>query len=218
MTGERNGWFVTVDGPSGVGKSTTVRALHDLLAAEGRPARRTVEPTTSALGTFTRAHADQIRGLALACLVAATRYEHIDTVIKPALQADELIISDRYLPSTLVLQQLDGVPLDFLLDLNRHALLPDLAIILTARPRLIAERIATRGITHRWHLDPTGPGREVELYADTIPYLRNRGVTVLPINTSDTPPSAVARRIADAIPVLPIASVAAPTHPTHQES
>ncbi|WP_031487621.1 dTMP kinase [Streptomyces bicolor] len=217
MTGERKGWFVSIDGPSGVGKSTTVQALHDHLTAQGRPARRTVEPTTSALGQFTRSHANEIHGLALACLVAANRYEHIETEIEPALHAGELIISDRYLPSTLVLQQLDGVPLEFLLAVNDRAVLPDLAVILTAAPGLIAQRIAARGITHRFHLDPTGPSREVELYGDAAAYLMSRGVEVLLLDTGSYAPSDVARRIADDIPRLPLASVASPAHTTPQE-
>ncbi|MFJ4620121.1 dTMP kinase [Streptomyces sp. NPDC088812] len=216
MTDKRTGWFVTIDGPSGVGKSTTVKALHDHLTAQGRPARRTVEPTTSDLGQFIRSHANQIHGLVLACLVAANRYEHIESEIQPALRAGELIISDRYLPSTLVLQRIDGVPLEFLCDINRHALLPDLAVILTAEPGLIAERIATRGVTHRFHFDPSAPGREVELYADAASQLMRQGVKVLLLDTNNATPPDVARRIADAIPALPIASVTPPTHPTPQ--
>ncbi|MGW0844169.1 dTMP kinase [Streptomyces sp. NPDC002787] len=216
MTSERTGWFVSIDGPSGVGKSTAVKALHDVLSAQGRPAWRTVEPTTSDLGRFTRSHANQIHGLALACLVAANRYEHIETEIQPALHAGEVIVSDRYLPSTLVLQQLDGVPLDFLLAINEHVLMPDLAVILTADPGRIAERIAERGPTHRFHLDPTAPSREVDLYAKAAAYLMGRGVKVLLLDTSNYAPSDVARRIADDIPTLPLASVAPPTHRTPQ--
>ncbi|MFD7282160.1 dTMP kinase [Streptomyces sp. NPDC059862] len=218
MTSGRTGWFVSIDGPSGVGKSTTVHTLHDLLATRGRPTRRTVEPTTTDLGTFTRAHANQIHGLALACLVAATRYEHAETVIEPALRAGELIISDRYLPSTLVLQQLDQVPFEFLIDVNRHVPMPDLAVILTAPPGLIAGRIATRGITHRWHLDPTGPSREVDLYGEAAAYLMSQGVNVLLLDTSTATPSDIARRIADAIPALPLPSIASPTPATPQET
>ncbi|MFE9881967.1 dTMP kinase [Streptomyces sp. NPDC005784] len=158
------------------------------------------------MGTFTRSHADRIHGLALACLVA-TRYEHVETVIGPALQAGELIISDRYLPSTLVLQQLDGVPLEFLTVINQHAPLPDLAVILTAEPARISARIAARGITHRWHLDPTGPRREVGLYRQAVDYLTDKGVSVLLLDNGASTPSDVARRIADAIPNLPLASV-----------
>ncbi|MFI5758110.1 dTMP kinase [Streptomyces sp. NPDC051569] len=216
MSHGRSGWFVSIDGPSGVGKSTTVKALHDLLAEQGRPVTRTVEPTTSALGTFTRSHANEIHGLALACLVAATRYEHVETVIDPALRAGELIVSDRYLPSTLVLQRLDGVPFEFLIDVNRHAPLPDLAVILTAEPGLIAQRVAERGITHRWHLDPTGPGHEVDLYRDAAAYLTGRGVNVLVLDNSTYTPSDAAHRIADAIPALPLASVPSPTPSTPQ--
>lgn len=218
VTVERTGWFVTVDGPSGVGKSTTVQALHDHLASQGRPTVRTVEPTTSALGQFTRGHANQIHGLALACLVAANRYEHIETEIEPALRAGELIVGDRYLPSTLVLQQLDGVPVDFLLDINRHVLMPDLAVILTADPGLIAERIATRGVTHRFHRDPRVPSREVDLYADVAAYLMRRGIEVLVLDTSNATPPDVARRIADTIPTLPLTSVASPAHTNPQET
>ncbi|MFJ8794041.1 dTMP kinase [Streptomyces sp. NPDC102462] len=207
MSGGRRGWFVSVDGPSGVGKSTTVQALHDLLAQQGRPVRRTVEPTTTTLGTFTRSNANTLHGLALACLVAATRYEHVETVIDPALRAGELVVSDRYLASTLVLQQMDGVPVEFLLDVNQHVPLPDLAVILTAEPNLIAARIVERGITHRWHVDPDGPSREVALYRDAAAHLTSRGVEVLLLDNGAYTPSDVARRIADAIPALPLASV-----------
>ncbi|MFF8882905.1 dTMP kinase [Streptomyces flaveolus] len=212
MTGERTGWFVSIDGPSGVGKSTTVKALHALLEQQGRTAQRTVEPPDTALGSFTRSNANEIHGLALECLVAAARYEHIDTVIRPALRAGRLVISDRYLPSTLVLQQLDGVPLDYLLALNAHVIMPDLAVLLTASPALISARIAERGVTHRFHLAPSAPGREVDLYADAASYLMARDVKVLLLDTSNATPSDVARRIADAIPAVPIASVA--TTPT----
>jgi dTMP kinase len=199
-----------------VGKSTTVQALHDLLTQQGRASRRTVEPTTTDLGSFTRAHANRIHGLALACLVAATRYEHVETVIEPALNSGELIISDRYLPSTLVLQQLDGVPFEFLVDINRHVPMPDLAVILTAEPGTIADRIATRGVTHRWHLDPTGPSREVDLYREAAAYLMSKDVKVLFLDNNAYTPTDVARRIADAIPALPLASAISPSPPTPQ--
>ncbi|WP_306955798.1 dTMP kinase [Streptomyces sp. B4I13] len=193
-----------------VGKSTTVQVLHDLLAGQGHPVTCTAEPTTTALGAFTRANANHIHGLALACLVAATRSEHIETVIQPALQAGELIVSDRYLPSTLVLQQLDGVPIEFLIDINQHVPLPDLAVILTAEPCRITARIAERGITPRWHLDPTGPDREVDLYRDAAAYLMSQGVQVLLLDNGGSTPSDVARRITDALPALALASIPSP--------
>jgi len=204
------GRFITLDGPSGVGKSTTVRSLHDELTARGVPVHRTVEPTTSDLGRFISAHFGQIRGHALACLVAADRYEHVEHEIRPRLNADDTVISDRYLASTLVMQQLDGVPLKFLLDLSANILMPELAVILTADPALIAERIAARGPRNRFHRDPTAPGREVLLYEAAARTLMTARVKVLVVNTGEATPTEVAAAIADAVPDWPIASAASP--------
>ncbi|MFE3230355.1 dTMP kinase, partial [Nocardia sp. NPDC059228] len=128
MTSAR-GRFVTLDGPSGVGKTTTVHALTRELAGRGWAVHQTVEPSTNAVGVFTREHFSHIHGRALACLVAADRYEHIEHEIEPRLSAGDTVVCDRYLASTLVMQQLDGVPVKFLLDLNADVLMPDLAVI-----------------------------------------------------------------------------------------
>lgn len=205
------GCFVTVDGPSGVGKSTTIQALSDHLTTQGMSPLTTTEPTTSELGQFLRATFAHIRGHALACLVAADRYQHLDAEIMPALHAGRLVVSDRYLPSSLVLQQLDGVPLDFILALNASVPMPDLAVILTAAPELIADRIRRNGAKHRFRQEPQGPARETALYAQAADHLHARGVNVLLVDTSDATPSDTARHIADAITALPVASIASAT-------
>jgi len=209
----RPGLFITLDGPSGVGKSTTIGALRREMAGRGVVVHQTAEPSTSVLGAFTRQNADHIHGLALACLVTADRYTHIENEITPALSAGKTVLCDRYIASTLVLQQLDGVPLKFLLDMNAHVLLPDLAVILTAAPGLIAGRIDERGARHRFHLDPTIPGREVDLYAETAQTLMAHDVKVLILDTDHATPSEAASRIADAILDLSVASALSP-HPT----
>ncbi|WEO92674.1 thymidylate kinase [Streptomyces sp. FXJ1.172] len=219
MTGDRNGFFVSIDGPSGVGKSTTIRELQALLSARGVPAQWTVEPPRGDfLGDFTRTHGGQLHGMALACLVAAARYRHVETTIDPALSRGELLISDRYMASTLVLQKLDGVPMDFLLLLNDYAPKPDLAVILTASPGTIADRITKAGITHRFRADPEAPAREVELYRDAANLLEDLRAKVLVIDSTAIPPSEVARRIADALPAMPLPSDASAITPTPQES
>ncbi|MFE3638162.1 dTMP kinase [Streptomyces sp. NPDC059168] len=219
MTGTRNGLFVSIDGPSGVGKSTTIRELRTVLAARGIAAQWTVEPPRGDfLGDFTRTHGGQLTGMALACLVAAARYRHVETIIAPALARGDLIISDRYIASTLVLQRLDGVPLDFLKLLNAYAPPPDLAVILTASPDAIEARIAEAGVTHRFRADPTAPAREVELYRDAAPLIEDMGATVLSIDSTALPPSAVAERIADAVAALPLPSEAPTTPLPPQES
>ncbi|MFE4534835.1 dTMP kinase [Streptomyces scopuliridis] len=217
MTSKR-GQLITLDGPSGVGKTTTVQALNRELIRRGQAVRQTVEPTLGDIGVFVREHFGHIRGRALACLVAADRYEHVEHEIEPWLSTGDIVVCDRYLPSTLVMQQLDGVPLKFLLDLNAHVLMPDLAVILTASPRLIAERIAMRGPRNRFHLDPTAPGREVDLYDEAAQILMTANVKVLVVNTGDATPKEVAATIADAIPHSSVTSAASMPPITPQET
>ncbi|MEV7678812.1 dTMP kinase [Streptomyces sp. NPDC088341] len=211
MTGRR-GLFITLDGPGAVGKTTALAELGSLLRQGGDTVHTTAEPSTSDLGKFVRANADHIRGRALACLVAANRYEHIDVELEPRLEAGETVVCDRYLASTLVLQQLDDVPVPFLLALNAGILLPDLAVVLTAGPAVVAERLARRGARHRYHLDPAFPAREVALYAEAAHTLTTMGVRVLLLDTTTATPTDVARRIADVVPSL-TGSVGSHTRP-----
>ncbi|MFJ5545890.1 dTMP kinase, partial [Micromonospora chalcea] len=122
------GLFVVVDGPSGVGKTTASALLVRLLAQEGWPVHPTKEPSNSVLGRTARHGTDEYRGLTLACLVAADRYHHLETEVRPALKAGKVVVCDRYLPTSLVLQRLDGVEPDFIWRLNRHADRPDLIL------------------------------------------------------------------------------------------
>jgi thymidylate kinase-like protein len=48
-------------------------------------------------------------GHALACLYAADRYHHVETEIRPRIEAGAIVITDRYIPSGLVIQRFDGV-------------------------------------------------------------------------------------------------------------
>jgi dTMP kinase len=202
------GRLVTLDGPGGVGKSTTLGVLAEVMRGRGAEVHTTIEPSTSALGRFTRANADHIRGRALACLVAADRYDHIRTEIQPRLDAGDVVICDRYLASTLVVQRLDGVPEPFLLALNAGIVLPDLAVILTADPPTIAKRLADRGGPHhRFERDPGIPAREVELYGQAARTLGGMGVPVLTVDTTGTTPSDAAALIAAEITWPPVASM-----------
>ncbi|KAB7845532.1 dTMP kinase [Streptomyces mobaraensis] len=194
------GVFVTVDGPGGCGKSSVVTALDTVLAARGHHVHPTAEPSTSPIGVFTRAHADQITGRALACLVAADRHHHLDHEIRPALSQGRTVVCDRYLASTLVLQRLDGVPEDYLLALNTGIHLPDLAVILTAAPKTITARLTARGAHHRFEYDPGTPARELTLYQDAARTLGRLGVRVITVDTDHRTPTEAARQIAGYLP------------------
>lgn len=192
------GRFITLDGPGGVGKSTTLAALERLLTGLGEQVHATTEPSHSELGRFVREHADRCQGATLACLVAADRHDHLAHEVIPRLDAGVTVVCDRYVASTLVVQRLDGVPQQYLLDLNAGMRMPDLSVILTADPRSIADRIARRGATHRFNRDASFPARETALYEEAVSILRGMGVPVLVVDTDTATPTAVAQQIATA--------------------
>lgn len=189
------GLLVTIDGPGGVGKTTATAELTRLLRADGRRVHQTREPSDTPIGTFTRTHAETITGRALACLVAADRHHHLATEIRPRLQAGDTVVCDRYTASSLVLQQLDGVPAEYVLAVNDGADRPDLAVILIAQARIIRARLEVRGTRHRFETDPEQTERELLLYAQAAAILAGQGTTVLTIDASDLTPSGVASRI-----------------------
>ncbi|GAB3120910.1 hypothetical protein GCM10027160_37640 [Streptomyces calidiresistens] len=194
------GRFITLDGPGGIGKSTTLATLAGLLRERGESVHATAEPSARPIGRFTRANADHVHGHALACLVAADRYDHIRHELRPHLDLGDTVLCDRYLASTLVVQRLDDVPEPFLLNLNADITLPDLAVILTAEPAVITHRLRARGAHHRFEHDPDIPAREVDLYRQAARTLRSMGVAVLTLDTSTLTPLRAAERIRDALP------------------
>lgn len=143
--------FVVIEGASGVGKTTVTALLAQLLAERGLPVVATKEPSDAAIGQLARHGTNDYGGLALACLVTADSYHHLMSDIRPALQAGSIVLCDRYVPTSLVLQRLDGVEPVFLAHLNQHADVPDLTIFLTGDPARSAERARQRGTYSRFH-------------------------------------------------------------------
>jgi hypothetical protein len=121
---------------------------------------------------------ETVTGHALACLYAADRYHHIETEIRPAMEEGRTVISDRYIPSGLVMQRFDGIDPAFLCQLNAEADRPDLAVILEADPEVIAERLIERGPHNRFQLSPGGSHAEVHLYRQATERLIQAGFDV----------------------------------------
>jgi dTMP kinase len=102
------GRFVVIEGGDGSGKSTQVARLADWLRARGHRVHTTFEPGATATGAVLRdvlLHgADPISPVAEALLMAADRAQHVAEVVAPALARGEWVVSDRFLPSSLVYQ------------------------------------------------------------------------------------------------------------------
>lgn len=105
------GLFISFEGIDGVGKSTQAERLRDFLTASGQTVTVTREPGGTQLGRAIRRlllsnepGAPPVSPQAEALLYAADRAQHAQEVIKPALSHGEIVITDRYLDSSLAYQ------------------------------------------------------------------------------------------------------------------
>jgi len=194
---ERRGFFVVIDGPSGVGKTTVTALLHQQLASRGLPVLATKEPSDSPLGNLARHGTDDYRDLTLACLVMADRYHHLDHEIRPALRAGQVVLCDRYVPTSLVLQRIDGVEPAFVWQLNQYADVPDLTIILTGDPAQSRARAHQRGTYSRFHRNDGNA--EAALYRSVARELAAAGWTVIHHDIAGEPPEVVVAGLLTAI-------------------
>lgn len=130
--------FITFEGPDGAGKTTQIALLAKRLEAEGRTTVTTREPGGTLIGARIRSllldSDDAMSAAAEAYLMTADRAEHVRQVIRPALKRDVMVISDRYLDSTLAYQGGGrGLPLEALRALQQLAtggLQPSITVLL----------------------------------------------------------------------------------------
>ena len=193
------GAFITIDGSGGSGKTTAAAALAGILRSRGRLVHLTAEPSGGPVGALTRALVNEVNGYTLACLVAADRYHHLNAEIRPKRATGHVVICDRYLASTLVLQARDGLTPSWLLTLNEAADLPGLAVILTASPQVITARLDQRGRHDRFEHDPGAAASETAMFRDAAATLARLGVPVLQLDTTSLSPQQAASQIADAL-------------------
>lgn len=193
------GLFVTLDGPGGVGKSTVTGLVSEFLRADAESVCQTREPSDGPIGQLARHGTEEHRGMSMACLIAADRYAHLEQEIRPALARGETVICDRYVASSLVLQVLDGVGRDVVWELNRHADMPDLAVIVNARADVIEKRLTRRGAHSRYEREPGSSERECAAFRETARFLMSAGVRVLQLDASDVGPEEVAHAVVAAI-------------------
>jgi dTMP kinase len=197
FSSDRRGLFVSIDGPSGAGKSTIVQHLAQLLVAEGEDVLVTAEPSDGPIGALARELTETVTGHALACLYAADRYHHTHVEIEPSLRAGQMVISDRYIPSGLVMQRFDGIDLQFLWQLNAEAARPDLAVILEADADVIAERLHDRGPHNRFQITPGSSHAEIQFYRQATDQLIRAGFEVLRVDCNQRAPEHTAAAIRD---------------------
>jgi dTMP kinase len=154
------GRFVVLEGIDGAGTTTQVARLAERLRLEGKRAvRATREPSDGPIGSLVRqvltgrivSPGGRAPGWAtMALLFAADRMDHVETDIEPVLQAGGVVVSDRYDASSLAYQSVSSGSggeraVDWIRQLNRHALRPDLTIVIDLPPDVAAARREARG-------------------------------------------------------------------------
>ena len=150
----RQGVFVVFEGGEGAGKSTQVKRLAATLASEGREVIVTREPGATDMGARIRAlvldKANAPSPRAEALLYAADRAHHVATVVRPALARGAVVISDRYVDSSLAYQgagrTLPVQEISWLSSWATGGLKPDLVVLLDVDPAVGLARVDSRGL------------------------------------------------------------------------
>lgn len=154
----KQGRFITMEGVDGSGKTTQLQLTASYLLDCGYEVVTTREPGGTKL-------AERIRNIVLdadaavdprteVLLYLAARAEHVEKVIRPALEAGKVVLCDRFADSTMVYQGfVRGIEADKVKALCEFAaddLQPELTILLDAAPEALLQRRADRGVKDRF--------------------------------------------------------------------
>ncbi len=141
------GLFICLEGLDGSGKTTQAKLLVERLR-KGHKAIYTSEPGHGEIGRLvehTCLHAQKrCSYIVEALLFAADRFEHIEKVISPAINEGKIVISDRYLYSSLAYQGAVGQDLEWIRVINKYAIRPDLALFIDVDPETVVKRLKPR--------------------------------------------------------------------------
>lgn len=159
MSTDIKGRFITVEGTEGVGKSTNIAFLCELLKQQGIEVVLTREPGGTPL-------AEELRNLLLTpreekvsqdtelLLMFAARAQHINNVIKPALERGAWVISDRFTDATFAYQGggrgVDMSHIEVLENLVQQDLRPDLTFLLDLPVEVGLQRASARSAPDRF--------------------------------------------------------------------
>ena len=156
---EKRGRFVVIEGIDGAGTTTQVARLAERLKKTGASVRTTREPSDGPVGTLVR---QVLTGrivlpggrapgwTTMALLFAADRMDHVESEIEPFLAGGGIVLSDRYDASSLAYQSVSSgrggdATIDWIREINRYALRPDLTVVLDVAPEVGAARREARG-------------------------------------------------------------------------
>ncbi len=152
------GCFIVIEGIDGSGKSEQFQRLTKRLKKRGYKLVTTREPTkvypVGRLIEKVLREEEQVSEEALALLFAADRADHTERKIKPALEEGAVVVSDRYVHSSLAYQSRGmgkALDLDWIKKINRYALEPDAVIFLDISPEVGQTRLSNGQVRIKDH-------------------------------------------------------------------
>ena len=147
------GKFITLEGSEGVGKTTNIDFVCQLLETNNVPYIRTREPGGTPLAEALRdamlaVREEQVSGMTELLLVFAARMQHLDCVIRPALTQGMWVVCDRFTDASYAYQGYGrGLKLERIAALEQwvqDGLQPDLTLLLDLAPNLAQQRMLER--------------------------------------------------------------------------
>jgi dTMP kinase len=146
------GFFITLEGIDGCGKSTQLDMLAESLKQRGFDVFATRQPGGTVIGQDIRAlmikEHNKLAPLAEVLLMMADRAQHVTESIKPNLDAGRIVISDRYIDSSVAFQGYGrGLAIEMVEELNTLAtggLTPDLTLLFDLEPETARRRLDNR--------------------------------------------------------------------------
>lgn len=156
------GKFLTIEGVEGVGKSTNLQSIRQILENKNIDFIATREPGGTLIAEKIRTlllehHEEKLCELSELLLVFAARAQHLETVIKPALEAGTWVLCDRFTDATYAYQGggrgLSSDAISRLENLAQGSLRPDFTLILDLDPEIGLTRAKNRGKLDRIELE-----------------------------------------------------------------
>ena len=136
------GSLIVIEGIDGAGKTTISRMLVNILNKRGYRAIYTYEPYDTkfveALKSYNEYRSAELDALAY----ASDRLIHLKTVVLPAMEKGIVVVMDRYYFSSMAYQGAQGAPVNWVREVNRFAIKPDLAIYIDVDPVIGLTRIS----------------------------------------------------------------------------
>lgn len=173
------GRFITLEGGEGAGKSTQLRLLGEALRRRGLEVVETREPGGTAGAEAIRAlllqgETDRWNPRAEILLFAAARSDHVERIIRPALERGAWVICDRYIDSSRAYQAgaLGQKDDDVMAahQVGSRGLMPDRTLLLTVPADIAAERLAQRDAGRRDRFDARGGAFHEQVAAAFLRY------------------------------------------------